>query len=529
MNQPIRILYVDDYPLDRELVRDALEKEHGGFEVIEATTRKEFEVKLAQGGFDLILSDFNILGFEGLQVLEAVRSAGSNLPVIIVTGTGSEEVAAEAIKRGAADYVIKSPKHIRRLPQIIHLVLQKQQLEMERQLAEEAWRKSEERYHKLHESMMDCFAQVKMSGEIVDVNPAFLSMLGYSKEEVLNLTYFDITPKRWHKVEQEIIETQVLPFGYSEVYEKEYIRKDGAVFPIELRTFLLRDGENQPVGMWALVRDITERKHTEEEIRRLNAELEQRIEERTSELRQAQDQLILQEKLAVMGRLAGGVAHELRNPLGVILNAVYYLNLVQPEVDEKIKHYHTIIEQEAHNAEKIVVDLLDFAQIKISSREPVQVSELVQNMINRCTVPANITTMLNIPDDLPPIFVDPRQMEKALGNLVINALQAMESSLSRSKVVSFGKTAVGTLTISVLQKKNKISIAIKDTGTGITPENMARLFEPLFTTRMRGIGLGLAISKKYVEANGGRIEVKSEPGKGSTFTIFLPVYKPSND
>lgn len=235
MNQPIRILYVDDYPLDRELVKDALEKEHGGFEVVEATTRKEFEAKLAQGGFDLILSDFNILGFEGLQVLEAVRSAGSDLPVIIVTGTGSEEVAAEAIKRGAADYVIKSPKHIQRLPRIIHFVLQKQQLEVERRMAEEARRKSEERYHKLHESMMDCFAQVKMSGEIVDVNPAFLNMLGYSKKELLKLTCFDITPKRWHKVEQEIIETQVLPLGYSQVYEKEYIRKDGTVFPIELR------------------------------------------------------------------------------------------------------------------------------------------------------------------------------------------------------------------------------------------------------------------------------------------------------
>ena len=140
MNQPVRILYVDDYPLDRELVRDALEKEHRGFELVEATSRADFETTLAQGGFDLVLSDFNILGFEGLQVLEAVRATGSHLPVIIVTGTGSEEIAAEAIKRGAADYVIKTPKHIQRLPHTIHTVLEKKRLEDERKRAEDSLR-----------------------------------------------------------------------------------------------------------------------------------------------------------------------------------------------------------------------------------------------------------------------------------------------------------------------------------------------------------------------------------------------------
>ena len=131
MKRPLRILYVDDYALDRELVRDALEKEAGGFELVEAASRADFETALAQGNFDLVLSDFNILGFEGLQVLEAVHLKKPNLPVIIVTGTGSEEVAADAIKRGAADYVIKTPKHIQRLPHTIHAVLENKQLEDE--------------------------------------------------------------------------------------------------------------------------------------------------------------------------------------------------------------------------------------------------------------------------------------------------------------------------------------------------------------------------------------------------------------
>ena len=127
----VRVLYVDDYPLDRALVRHALEVDGEGFELVEAGSRAEFEAALAGGGFDLVLSDFNILGFEGLQVLAAVNSTPSPVPVVIVTGTGSEEVAVEAMKQGAADYVIKTHKHIQRLPHTIEAVLEKRRLEEE--------------------------------------------------------------------------------------------------------------------------------------------------------------------------------------------------------------------------------------------------------------------------------------------------------------------------------------------------------------------------------------------------------------
>jgi PAS domain S-box-containing protein len=136
MTELIRILYVDDSPHDCALVRDALEREHGGFQVVEAASRDAFEVRLADGGYDLVLTDFNILGFEGLQVLDAVQTQDPHVPVIIVTRTGSEEVAAEAMKRGAADYVIKTPRHIRRLPLTIQTVIEKNRLRAEREQAE---------------------------------------------------------------------------------------------------------------------------------------------------------------------------------------------------------------------------------------------------------------------------------------------------------------------------------------------------------------------------------------------------------
>ena len=137
---PLHILYVDDNPLDRQLVRHALEREHGGFRLTEATSRDDFERRLNDGPFDLILSDFNILGYQGLQVLDAVTQLYPGVPVIIVTGTGSEETGVEALKRGAADYVIKTTTHIQRLPQTIQSVIERRSLLTERDHAEEKFR-----------------------------------------------------------------------------------------------------------------------------------------------------------------------------------------------------------------------------------------------------------------------------------------------------------------------------------------------------------------------------------------------------
>ena len=170
---------------------------------------------------------------------------------------------------------------------------------------------------------------------------------------------------------------------------------------------------------------VTERKRAEEEIRRLNADLEQRVEARTRELRDTQEQLVRQERLAVLGQLAGGVGHELRNPLTIINNAVYFLKLVQPDANEKIKEYLGLIDIETHTAEKIITDLLDFARIKSVDPEPVSVSELVQRVLERYPPTASVTVTQDFPPGLPKFLADPRQMEQVLGNLTVNACQAM--------------------------------------------------------------------------------------------------------
>jgi PAS domain S-box-containing protein len=267
--------------------------------------------------------------------------------------------------------------------------------------------------------------------------------------------------------------------------------------------------------------DITERKQAEEEFHQLNANLEQRVEERTRELREAQEQLVRHEKLAVMGQLAGSVGHELRNPLGVINSAVYYLKLIQPDADAKIKEYLGIIGQEVRTSEKIITDLLDFARAESVEQEAVSVSDLIRQALERFPARPTVEVTLKIPNDLPMVFVDSRQMTQVLGNLVINACQAMEDG--GQLIVSSDQLSVNGNTSTSLSSGQWVRIAVKDTGIGIPPENISKLFEPLFTTKTKGIGLGLAVSKKLAEANGGRIEVESEPGKGSTFTVWLPV------
>jgi signal transduction histidine kinase len=264
----------------------------------------------------------------------------------------------------------------------------------------------------------------------------------------------------------------------------------------------------------AVQRELTERVRAEEAMKEYSERLEEMVEQRTQALRDAQDELVQKERLATLGRLAGSVAHEIRNPLGVISNAVYFLHTTLPDASETTSEYLGIISSEVHGAEKIVSDLLDFSRTRLPAREKIAVSALVSQVLERRPPPENVKVTTEIAPDLPPVYVDPRQMGQVLGNLVTNAYQAMPGG---------GRLVIKTSKVSGKPPRSGwVSISITDTGCGISQENVDKLFEPLFTTRARGIGLGLAISRNLVESNGGSIAVESEVGKGSTFTVRLP-------
>jgi signal transduction histidine kinase len=161
----------------------------------------------------------------------------------------------------------------------------------------------------------------------------------------------------------------------------------------------------------------------------------------------------------------------------------------------------------------IVTDLLDFTRVQIGERESISISEIIYQTLERFPAPESIQVEIDVPEDMAAdvlrAYADPQHVIQVLGNLTLNAYQAMSGM-------------DGKLSISARTQVDMVLISLQDTGVGIRPENMKKLFEPLFTTKTKGIGLGLAVSKKLIEANRGRIEVESEEGKGSTFTVYLP-------
>ena len=250
-------------------------------------------------------------------------------------------------------------------------------------------------------------------------------------------------------------------------------------------------------------------KQAEKELLKYSKNLQKMVEDRTKKLKEAQEELVRKEKLAVLGQLSGGVGHELRNPLGVISNAAYFLKETLTDADKTTKEYLDIISQEVIDAEKIVSNLLDLSRTKPSERTEVAVSELILKILDKKHPPKDIKVTTNIPKDISSIFVDSNQISQVLTNLITNAYQAM--------------TDGGSLTINAREHKNKVYIDIIDTGCGIPKKDTEKIFEPLYTTKARGIGLGLSVSKNLVEANNGSIKVESTKGKGTTFTVILPI------
>jgi signal transduction histidine kinase len=230
--------------------------------------------------------------------------------------------------------------------------------------------------------------------------------------------------------------------------------------------------------------------------------------EAESALLLAQKELIEKEKLATLGQLAGGVGHELRNPLGVINNALYILKATVAQENEKAREYADMIGQQVQRSNKIISDLLNFAREPGASRIEIDLSALVARVLADFPPPEEVRVRKTIAKGLPKVLADAQHAEQILANLVSNAYQAMPEG--------------GLMSISASRKQGEVRIAVRDSGTGISKENMDKLFTPLYTTKAKGIGLGLATSKKLAETNGGRIEVKSQEGKGSTFTLVLP-------
>jgi signal transduction histidine kinase len=221
-------------------------------------------------------------------------------------------------------------------------------------------------------------------------------------------------------------------------------------------------------------------------------------------LAETQEELLRKEKLAMLGQLAGGVGHELRNPLGVMKNSVYYLEMILPEEARARKHL-SILDREVGTANRIVSDLLEFARMKSAHRSPIDLKGVVSDLLERLHVPETVGVAREVPDGLSRVSADRLHVEQILTNLITNAVQAMPDG--------------GTLTITGREEPAGVVLSVTDTGIAIRPEDLPKIFQPLFTTKAKGIGLGLAVARDLAEANRAVITVESTPGVGSRFAV----------
>jgi PAS domain S-box-containing protein len=237
-------------------------------------------------------------------------------------------------------------------------------------------------------------------------------------------------------------------------------------------------------------------------------QLEQKVEERTRELKKSQEQLLKAQRLAVIGELAGMVGHDLRNPLTSISGAEYYLKKRLNQVDDKIKDMLTLIEKNIAYSNKIINDLLDYSrEIELELKES-NLKSIVKEVLSLVEIPKNIR-IVNLTKNNLKINVDVGKIKRAFVNIIKNAIEAMPKG--------------GTLTIKSRKLDGNLEVVVSDTGGGMSKETLKKLWTPLFTTKAKGMGFGLAICKRFIESHGGSISAKSTPRKGTTFTVTLPI------
>lgn len=262
--------------------------------------------------------------------------------------------------------------------------------------------------------------------------------------------------------------------------------------------------------MWGIVRDITRRRQLEDELKRYSEHLERLVEERTRKLKDA-------ERLAAIGETAAMVGHDIRNPLQTVEGAIYVAKEEIKALPSRTQEINNIeemlnaIHEETTYVNKIVSDLQDYARPLEPQLEEINTQQLISSTMATIQIPQSVELAVTVEQDCCIMTVDPTMMKRILANLITNALQAMPNG--------------GKLTIAAFKKQDEIHLSVQDTGQGIPYENRAKIFQPLFSTKAKGQGFGLAVVKRLVEAHNGTIVFDSEVGKGTTFAMTIPVAK----
>ena len=344
-------------------------------------------------------------------------------------------------------------------------------------------------------------ATVELNGSVLNANPAFCAMLGYSEAEMRAMTFHDFTHP--DDIDQSVALMKVALGGSGDTYayQKRYLKKEGQVVHVVLHNGVVRDEQGAPVMMVVQVQDLTERLHAE------------------AEAREHRERLAHVDRLNVMGEMAASIAHEINQPLSAIAN---YTNAAHRRVTagcldpEQLVSSLTKIDEQAQRAGEVVRRLRNLVKKRESERDLFDVNDLVRDSVKLAEVDArihNLSVEVELTEPLPGVLADPVQIEQVILNLLRNAIDAMDDDPREQS----------WLLVRTHRDDGFVEVSVSDRGSGITPADEARLFEPFYTTKESGMGMGLSISRSIIDAHGGRFWFTRNSDRGVTFHFTLPV------
>jgi signal transduction histidine kinase/CheY-like chemotaxis protein len=504
MKSPLRVLYLEDDLRDAELVQETLANDGIRCQVTRVETEIDFIASLEQGGFDLILADYTLPSFDGLSALKIAQQHWPHVPLIFVSGTLGEEVAIEALKFGATDYVFKT--RLSRIVPSVQRALREAEERIDLGRAEEALRRSEVYLAEAQKlSHTGSFGWDVSSGKIYWSQETFC-IFEYDPptEPTLELVFHRTHPEDRALVRQAIdrVSNERKDFDL----EHRLLMPNGSVKYLRVVGRPSKD-ESGCFEFVGAVTDVTERKRAEEELRQKEASL-----------REAQTELAHVSRVTTMGELAASIAHEVNQPLaGIATNAnagLHWLAGELPNLEEAREAFRRII-RDGNRAAEVISRMRALFKKARTATEWLDINEaieevviLTQSEVRRKTV----ALRMELAADLPPVMGDRVQLQQVVVNLILNAIEAMSTVEDRER----------DLLISTQPGEgDEVCVAVQDSGIGLDPKNVERIFDAFHTTKPGGLGMGLSISRSIVERHGGRLWAVSNDGPGATFRFTL--------
>ena len=385
----------------------------------------------------------------------------------------------------------------------------------ERKRAEEALHTREAQLRGIMDNAPIEIVLKDMEGRYILTNAQWQKSYNLTDEEAKGRTLHDFFPDEFAKPllahQREVMET-----GEATAHEVIFPESDG-IHDFLTITFPIHDTAGEVMNFGVMAVDITERKQAEQEIQKLNQDLERRVEERTAELRAAQADLLRQERMATLGRLTATVSHELRNPLGVIQTSNSVVRNSLKDCDPRVGRSLDRIERSVIRCDRIIEELLDYTRIRQLKPEPTPIDNWLDGLLEEQTLHTDITLRRELGLPGVKVFLDPDRFRRAVINVFDNACQAMVGDGN-------GKIENGEhiLTIQTSKSNGRIEVVFEDNGPGIPPDVLPKIFEPMFSTKGFGVGLGLPVAKQIMEQHGGGIEIDSGQGRGTRTCLWLP-------